>query len=103
VQWLRNHGEDHAADWFEKYWTGDSGNYMLAHSEIGSTNSNNGTGGNWGGLQKAICGTAESNSGLAVQTVVPSLFRFLSHKSKEEASFWRRETETLRENQFLCI
>ncbi len=42
------------AEWFD----GDRGNYMLAHSEIGGSNNNNGTEGNWGGLRKAVCGTA---------------------------------------------
>jgi len=43
VQWLKDRIESRAAEWFKKYWTGDRGHYMLAHSEIGGTNNNNGT------------------------------------------------------------
>ncbi len=28
------------ADWFEEYWTGERGNYTLAHAEAGRTNNN---------------------------------------------------------------
>jgi hypothetical protein len=28
------------ADWFEEYWTGERGNYTLAHAEVGGTNNN---------------------------------------------------------------
>ena len=56
-------------------------------------NTNNGTEGNWNGLKKAVCGTAGATSSLPVKSVVPSLLRFLSDKSKEEASFWRVDTK----------
>ncbi len=55
---------------------------MLAHSEIGGTNNNNGTEGNWAGLKKAVCGTAGSTAGLPVRSVLPSLLRFLSDKKQ---------------------
>ena len=80
VQWLRNQSEARAAEWFEKYWTGVRGNYMLAHSEIGGTNNNNGTEGNWAGLKKAGFGTAGATAGLPVRSVLPSLLHFLSDK-----------------------
>ncbi len=92
VRWLRERGEAAAADWFETYWTGRRGNWTLAHGGIAGTNNNNGTEGNWGGMKKAVLGTSCSTSGLAVRAVVPSLMRFLSDKSKEEASFWRKAT-----------
>ena len=31
---------------------------------------------------------------LAVRTVIPSIIRFLTNKSKEQASFWRKDTKT---------
>ena len=40
VEWLRSNDEPRAADWFEEYWTGERGNYMLAHAEVGGTNNN---------------------------------------------------------------
>ena len=42
VQWLQRHGEGKAAVWFEKYWTGDRGNWCKAHGGVGGTNNNNG-------------------------------------------------------------
>ena len=93
VQWLRDHGEHRAAEWFQTYWTEKRGNYMLAHAGVGGTNTNCGTEGNWHGLKKEVCGTAGSTSGLAVRVVVPSLVRFLSNKSKEQASFWKKATK----------
>ena len=89
VEWLIARDEARAAEWFQDYWTGERGHYMLAHAGVGGTNNNCGTEGNWLGVKKAVCGTAGSTSGLAVRTVVPSLLRFLVDKSKETASFWR--------------
>ena len=57
VVWLADNKEPRAAEWFEKYWTGLRGHYMLAHAEIAGTNNNNGTEGNWGGVKKAVCGS----------------------------------------------
>ena len=67
---------------------------MLAHSEVGRTNNNCGVEGGWNGVKKEVCGTAGSTTSLAVRSVVPSLLRFLSNKSKEEASFWRKDTKS---------
>jgi hypothetical protein len=55
VQWLRNEGVGQVAEWFEKYWMDNRGNYMLAHSEIGSTNNNKWNRRQLGGLKKAVC------------------------------------------------
>ena len=65
---------------------------MLAHAEVGGTNNNCGVEGCWNGVKKEVCGTAGSTSSLAVRSVVPSLLRFLANKSKEEASYWRKDT-----------
>ena len=92
VEWLRNQNEHRAAEWFEEYWTGERGNYMLAHAEVGGTNNNCGVEGGWNGVKKEVCGTAGSTSSLAVRSVVPSLLRFLNNKSKEQASYWRIDT-----------
>jgi hypothetical protein len=92
VEWLRMRNEPRTAVWFDEYWTGERGNYMLTHSEVGGTNNNCGVEGGWNGVKKEVCGTAGSTSSLAVRSVVPSLLRFLSNKSKEEASFWRKDT-----------
>ncbi len=43
-------------------------------------------------MKKEVCGTAGSTTSLAVRSVVPSLLRFLSNKSKEEVSYWRKKT-----------
>ena len=93
VQWLRSRDEPRAADWFDEYWTGPRGHYMLAHCGVGGTNNNCGVEGGWNGVKKEICGTAGSTSSLAVRCVVPSLLRFLGNKSKEEASYWRADTK----------
>ena len=92
VEWLRARHEPRAANWFEEYWTGDRGNYMLAHAEVGGCNNNCGTEGGWNGVKKEVCGTAGSTTSLAVRSVVPSILRFLTNKSRELASFQRRDT-----------
>jgi hypothetical protein len=74
---FRNKDDTCAADCFERCWTSDRGHYMLAHSEIGGTNNNNGTEGNWGGLKGDM--------------------------SKEEASFWRSETEKRCEKTYSVV
>ena len=94
VEWLRTRREPRAADWFEEYWTKERGNYMLAHAGVGGTNNNCGVEGGWLGVKKEVCGTAGSTTCLAVRTVVPSLVRFLTNKSKEQASYWRKDTKT---------
>ncbi len=48
VQWQHNYSERKAAIWFEKYWTGDRGNWSKAHG-VGGTDNNNGTEGRWEG------------------------------------------------------
>ena len=63
VEWLHRHGEHRAADWYEKYWTGDRGNWTKAHAGVGGTNNNNGTEGRWGGLKKFVCGSSGSTAG----------------------------------------
>ena len=94
VQWLCSRDEPRAADWFEEYWTGPRGHYMLAHCGVGGTNYNCGVEGGWNGVKKEICGTAGSTSSLAVGCVVPSLLRFLGDKSKEQASYLRADTRS---------
>jgi hypothetical protein len=103
LEWLHAHNELRAEAWFEEYWTGERGNYMLAHAEVGGTNNNCGVEGGWNGVKKEVCGTAGSTSSLAVQSVVPSLLRFLGNKSKEEASYWRKHTMTRNKNMMFSF
>jgi hypothetical protein len=91
---LRAHHEQRAADWFEEYWTGERGNYTLAHAGVGGTNNNCGTEGRWNGVKKEVCGSAGTTTSLSVRTVVPSILRFLTNKSKESASYWKRGTRS---------
>jgi hypothetical protein len=93
VTWLWQRDEPRAAAWFEECWTRERGNYMLAHGEVGGTNNNCSTEGNWGGVKKAVCGTAGSTCCLAVRSVVPSLVRFLVDKRKEQASYRKADTK----------
>jgi hypothetical protein len=94
VKWLRSRDEPRAAEWFEEYWTGPRGHYMLAHCGVGGTNNNCGVEGGWNGVKKEICGTAGATASLAVRCVIPSLLRFLSDKSKEQASYRRADTQS---------
>ncbi len=89
VEWLLQRDEPRAAAWFEEYWTRERGNYMLVHGEVGGTNSNCGTEGNWGGVKKAVCGTAGTTCRLAVRSVVPSLIRFLVDKKRSRPHIGR--------------
>jgi hypothetical protein len=98
VEWLRSINEHCAAEWFEEYWTGERGNYTLAHAEVGGTNNNCGVEGGWNGVKKEVCCTAGATSSLAVGAVYSSLLRFLNNKSKEQASFWRNDSKARREN-----
>jgi len=93
MQWLKDRNESRAAEWFKKYWTGDRGHYMLAHSEIGGTNNNNGTESRWQAMQKAVCGNSGSTARLSVATIIPSLLRYLTNISREQASYWARDTK----------
>jgi hypothetical protein len=63
VQRLHNRWEHRAAEWFEIYWTADSGNWTKGHGGVGGTNNNNGTEGRWGGLKKFICCNSGSTAG----------------------------------------
>jgi hypothetical protein len=56
IEWLVARDEPKAANWFEEYWTGDRGNYMLAHAGVGGTNNNCGTEGGWNGVKKEDSG-----------------------------------------------
>jgi hypothetical protein len=92
VQWIQDHNEPRAADWFERYWTGDRGNFMKAHGGVGGTNNNCEIEGRWGGFKKAVCGTAGSTASLSVRTAVPLTLRYLQDVSKEQASYWAKDT-----------
>jgi hypothetical protein len=65
---------------------------MLVHGGVGGTNNHCRTEGNWGGVKKAVCGTAGSFCGLAVRSVLPSLIRFQVDESKEQA-YWKGGTK----------
>jgi len=91
VEWLHAHGESGAGRSFEKYWTGDRGNWTKGHGGVGGTNNNNGTEGRWGGAKKFICGNSGSTAGLAMRTVMQCIMRYLQETSKEEASYWRAD------------
>ena len=60
LAWLRARGESRAADWLEEYWTGNRGNWTLAHGGVGGTHKNNGTEGRWKGFKSAVAGTSGS-------------------------------------------
>ncbi len=63
VQWLNARGESKAAVWFEKYWTGERGDWTKGHCGVGGTNNNNGMEGRWGGAKKFICSNSGSTAG----------------------------------------
>ena len=63
-QRLLDCGERRAAEWFEKYWTSERGNWTKAHAGVGGTNNNNGTEGRWDGLKKFVCGNNGSTAGM---------------------------------------
>ena len=90
VEWLKSREEDNAAEWFEEYWCGKRGNWTIAHGGIAGTNNNSGTEGGWGGMKKDVVSTAGSTNALPVGTIVPSTVRYITNKSKEQASFWKK-------------
>ena len=62
VQWLRTNEEPRAASWFEKYWTGDRGNWSRGHAGVAGTNNNNGLESRWKKFKAAVCGGSGSTS-----------------------------------------
>ena len=92
IQWLRARGENRAAEWIAEYWTGDRGNWTLAHAGVGGTNNNNGTEGRWGGFKSAVAGTSGRSGSLSLTAVVPATLNYLNNVSKEQASYWAVET-----------
>ena len=68
VQWLQTNNESRAATWFEKYWTGDHGNWSRGHAGIGGTNNNNGLEALWKKFKKFVCGGSGSSSGEFMQS-----------------------------------
>ena len=92
IRWLRARGEIRAAEWIAEYWTGDRGNWTLAHAGVGGTNNNNGTEGRWGGFKSAVAGTSGRSGSLSLTAVVPATLNYLNNVSKEQASYWAVET-----------
>ena len=66
--------------------------WIIAHGGVAGTNNNSGTEGGWGGMKKDVVGTAGSTNALPVGTIVPSTVRYITNKSKEQASFWKKNT-----------
>ena len=62
VQWLRTNEEPRAASWFEKYWTGDRGNWSRGHAGVAGTNNNNGLESRWKKFKAAVCSGSGSTS-----------------------------------------
>ena len=92
IAWLRARNEHMAADWMYEFWTGERGNWTLAHGGVGGTHTNNGTEGRWGGFKSAVAGTAGRSGSLSLKAVVPATMSYLHNVSKEQASYWAADT-----------
>ena len=92
VKWLYRNKEGRAASWFEKYWTGERGNWTRGHAGVAGTNNNNGLESRWKRFKTAVCGGSGSCAGLSPGVVIPAANWYLCELSKEEASRLRCDT-----------
>lgn len=92
VKWLYRNKEGRAASWFEKYWTGERGNWTRGHAGVAGTNNNNGLESRWKRFKTAVCGGSGSCASLSPGVVIAAANRYLCELSKEEASRLRHDT-----------
>jgi hypothetical protein len=85
VTWLRDVGEDEAADWFYRYWTGPRGNYTNASAGYSGSNSAQGIESRWRYLKRDVLG-GKSNMSFPLKTFIPSLLAYLkAHSARHHA------------------
>jgi hypothetical protein len=81
VGWLRRDGENGAAAWFERYWTGDRGNYTNASAGYAGNNNAQGIESRWRYMKREVCGTAGQNLRMSLRNFVPALLAYLKSAS----------------------
>ena len=96
IQWLRSVGENVAANWSEKYWTGPRGNWTIADSGVGGVPNGCGPESKWEKLTRAVCGNSGKTKSLKMEVFVSGLIKFISDISKETAIDQLQEVGTHR-------
>ena len=81
VEWLRKDGENGAAAWFERYWTGDRGNYTNASAGYSGNNNAQGIESRWRYMKRDVCGTAGQNLCMSLRNFIPALLAYLKSAS----------------------
>ncbi len=61
IDWLRTVGENYAAAWFERYWSGDRGNRTNSAACHCGNNNAQGIESCWRYMKQEVCGSANTN------------------------------------------
>ncbi len=83
--WLSEVGEARAATWFNDTWTGELGNYTNATAGYVGSNLSSGVESNWRYMRHDVVGCAETTQRISLEVFTPSLFQYLSIRSKKHA------------------
>ena len=83
VEWLKSKKELVAANWFEKYWTGEHGNYTNATAGYVGNNKSAGIESHWKYMRRDTVGVAGSGKRTGLKTFIPMLIKYLSDLSKQ--------------------
>ncbi len=67
ADWLCHGGENGTATWFQRYWTGERGNYTNASAGYAGNNNAQGIESRWRYLKQEVCGTAGKNLRMPLQ------------------------------------
>jgi hypothetical protein len=68
ADWLCTVGENGAAAWFQRYWTGERGNYTNASAGYAGNNNAQGIKSRWRYLKQEVCCTAGKNLRMPSET-----------------------------------
>jgi hypothetical protein len=82
--WLHTVGENCAAAWFERYWTGERGNYTNASAGYSGNNYSQGIESRWLYLKQEVCGnccTVGKNLCMPIRNFIPALLAYLKSAS----------------------
>jgi hypothetical protein len=81
ADWLRTVGENRASAWFQRYWTGERGNYTKASACYSGNNNAQGIESRWRYLKQVVCGTASKNLRMPLRNFIPALLAYLKSAS----------------------
>ncbi len=85
IAWQKRSHTEFFDDQFEEYWTGEGGNYMLAHAGVGGTNNNCGVEGGWNSVKNKVAKLSRAEE-LLLNTAIDASLEKQARRSSSQPS-----------------